>query len=110
MLMSSSHPALFRLFTLNCETALLTHRLPAMVCFDTLSNVVAGSCFKFLQGFQQFVLLPGQKDDTLSSSALSVVPDLHLSGERWLSTATLINNSSRSEGVYTINLSLYYLL
>lgn len=90
---------------------LLTHRLLGMVCFDRLGDVVAGSNFKFLQGFKQFLLLPEQKDDTLSSAALSSVPDLHpISGEWLLSTATLINNSSRSE-VYTpyifVSISFY---
>lgn len=65
---------------------LLTHRLLAIVDFDTLRNVAAGSCFKFLQGFQQFLLLPEQKDDILSSAALSMMPDLYVNGEGWLST------------------------
>lgn len=81
--MSLSHPAVLGLFILICETVLLTHRLLAVVCFDTLGDVVAGSCFKVLQGFQQFLLLPEQKtDDILSSVAMSIVPDLHIDGER----------------------------
>lgn len=81
----------------------MTHRLLVIVCFDALSNVVAGSYFKFLQGFQQLLLLPEQKGDTLSSAALSIIPDLPISGDGLLSRATVIHNSSRSEGEHTIN-------
>jgi len=62
-----------------CETVLLTHRLLAVVRFKTLRYVVVGSCFEFLQGLQQFLLLPEEKKDhILSSTASSPVPDLQI--------------------------------
>lgn len=106
--MSVLHLAVSALFFLNCVALLQTHRLLAVVCCDRLRNVVGGSSFKRLQGREQFLLLPEQKDDILSSAASPVVPDLHISGEGWLTTvlATLINYSSRSEGKHTINFLL----
>lgn len=76
---SVEHPGFF---IVNCETVLLTHQLLARVCSHTLRNTVARSSFKFLQGVQQFLLLPEHKDDILSSS---VFPNLHIRCEAWLS-------------------------
>lgn len=41
--------------------------LPA-VRFKTLCSCVFGSCINFLQGFQQFLLLPEQKSENLSTN------------------------------------------
>lgn len=99
--LSVSHWAVLLSFILNCETGFLTHQLFAVICFDTLRDVVAGSTFQFLQGFQQFLLLPEQKDDILSSAALFTLSDLHICREGGLITgiATLINKSSRFQSV-----------
>lgn len=47
-----------------------THMLLPAVCFKTRCSCVFGSCINFLQGFQQFLLLPEQKGKNIFPQTL----------------------------------------